>query len=115
MFNKTTTDKNVNYYYHKKIEACFKRNAISTAKSYETALNALMKFHNKPNLNLYDVTVSWLDQFEKYYVEDEKRSLTTVGIYTKTLRTIFNDAIEDKAISIDVYPFGSRKYKIPTP
>lgn len=115
MFNKTTTDKNVNYYYNKKIEACFKRNAISTAKSYETALNALLKYHKKPNLSFYDITVSWLDQFERYFVEDEKRSLTTVGIYTKTLRTIFNDAIEDKTISIDVYPFGSRKYKIPTP
>ncbi|WP_026449918.1 tyrosine-type recombinase/integrase [Aequorivita capsosiphonis] len=115
MFNKTTTDKNVNYYFSKKIEACLKRDGISTAKNYETALKCLLRFHKKPNLNFVDVTVSWLDQFEKFCIEDEEKSLTTVGIYSRTLRTVFNDAIEDKTVSKELYPFGKRKYQIPTP
>jgi integrase/recombinase XerD len=42
------------------------------------------------------------------------KSITTVGIYNRTLRAIFNDAIAEEVISREnYYPFGNRKYKIP--
>ncbi len=115
MFNKASTEKDVNYYYLKKIAACYERESISTAINYETALKCLLRFHKKQNLNFADVTVSWLNQFQKFCIEDESKSLTTVGIYLRTLRTVFNDAIEDKTVSSEGYPFGKRKYQIPTP
>jgi len=42
----------------------------------------------------------------------EEKSKTTVGIYLRSLRTIFNKAIEEGNIAADLYPF--KKYKIPT-
>ena len=41
------------------------------------------------------------------------KSITTVGIYLRSLRRIFNLAIEEGTIDVSKYPF--RKYKIPSP
>ena len=42
------------------------------------------------------------------------KSVTSVGIYLRTLRVVFNNAIDDKDISNNIYPFGKKKYQIPT-
>jgi len=115
MFNKRSTDKDVNFYYAKKIDAYRNKQSISTSKGYETALKCLLRFHGKDHINFLDVTIEWLDKFENFCIDEEDKSLTTVGIYARTLRTVFNDAIEDKTISRDAYPFGKRKYQIPAP
>jgi integrase/recombinase XerD len=44
---------------------------------------------------------------------DNDNSLTTVGFYLRSLRAIFNIAIDERIISSDDYPFGRRKYVIP--
>src|SRR5579859_2916841 len=41
-------------------------------------------------------------------------SITTVGIYLRALRTIINIAIDNGTFRKDAYPFGKRKYVIPT-
>lgn len=41
-------------------------------------------------------------------------SKTTVGIYARALRAIFNEAIDRGLISKENYPFGKKKYQIPT-
>ena len=38
---------------------------------------------------------------------------TTVGIYSRTLRVVFNDAISENIIEVDKYPFGKRGFVIP--
>jgi len=53
----------------------------------------------------------WLEKYQKA-MELESKSLTTIGIYTRSLRTIFNIAIDE---GIENYPFGKRKYQIPAP
>ncbi|WP_025764997.1 site-specific integrase [Dyadobacter tibetensis] len=40
-------------------------------------------------------------------------TLTTVGIYCRQLRSVFNDAISDNIISQDCYPFGKRGFTVP--
>jgi integrase len=44
------------------------------------------------------------------------RSITTVGIYLRALRTLLNEAIQKGLIGKEAYPFGSKKplYKIPS-
>ena len=44
---------------------------------------------------------------------DKKRSITTVGIYLRPLRAIFNMALQEGNLKIEDYPFGKRKYQIP--
>jgi integrase len=40
-------------------------------------------------------------------------SKTTISIYLRALRSIFNDGIQDGIISKELYPFGKRRYQIP--
>jgi len=47
-------------------------------------------------------------------VRTNSRSKTTVGIYLRNLRALFNNAIEQKDIDESIYPFGVKRYSIPT-
>jgi integrase len=62
---------------------------------------------------LEDITKEFLNDFEKWMIE-KGRSISTVGIYLRTLRTIFNNAIAQGLVRPELYPFGRRKYVIPT-
>ena len=46
-------------------------------------------------------------------MQKEEKALTTVGIYLRPLRCIFNLAIQEGDIPAEIYPFGKRKYRIP--
>ncbi len=82
-----------------------------TATSYQTACNALHKF--KSHISLEDITKEFLQKFERSIL-DEGKSITTVGIYLRPLRAIINLAKDTGAFRPDAYPFGKRKYVIPT-
>ncbi|TKT94167.1 site-specific integrase [Dyadobacter frigoris] len=82
----------------------------STASSYECALNSLKKFKTK--LNFEEITPEFLNAYERFMVSDGK-SLTTVGIYLRSLRTVYNQAIESKLIKQEFYPFKKSKFQIP--
>lgn len=84
---------------------------ISTAVSYEYAIKSLQGFTGKSSLNFQDVTVKFLRDYEKWMIENNK-SKTTVGIYLRNVRTMFNAS----SIQNLVYPFGKKKgkYAIPT-
>ena len=84
---------------------------IGTASSYQTACNALNKF--KPNLLFSDIDKEFLQKFENWMIANGK-SITTVGIYLRPLRVIMNLAKDNGVIKPDTYPFGKRKYVIPT-
>lgn len=81
---------------------------IGTASSYECAKASIESF--KKGLKFADVTPTHLRKYENWMTEQNK-SITTVGIYLRSLRTIFNLANIDKSL----YPFGERqgKYSIP--
>ncbi|HWW41412.1 phage integrase SAM-like domain-containing protein [Pedobacter sp.] len=84
---------------------------ISTAISYECSLKSLQKF--KDSLKFEDITIEFLRDYEKWMLK-EGNSLTTVGIYLRSLRSVYNESISDENISKESYPFGKRKYQIPT-
>jgi len=86
-----------------------------TAASYSNALNSFKKYlasKGRKKLNFWDITPDWLNQYERWMVE-QGNSLTTVGIYLRSLRTIVNIAIENGNLDKESYPFGKRKYQIP--
>lgn len=113
LLNKSSTKRDINYYYSKTIEKFHNKGSISTAINYKTSLKCILRFHKKERIDFNDITVSWLERFEKHCVDNENKSLTTVSIYLRTLRTIFNDAKAANSIHEDIYPFGKRKYQIP--
>lgn len=115
LFNKHgRNNNNLISYYENAIEQYKLNRQIGTASNYEYSLKSLTDFHNNQNLNFSDITVQWLNDYENYLISNGK-SLTTVGMYLRPLRAIFNNAIADKKIKAEQYPFGKRKYTIPAP
>jgi site-specific recombinase XerD len=82
---------------------------IGNAVNYKCAKASLQGF--KSDLKFADVTPAFLKKYENWMLTNGK-SRTTVGIYLRCLRAIFNKANIDKSL----YPFGEaqQKYSIPT-
>jgi len=118
MFRPASSVGNVFYYYDNEIKLLYSEDRISTASNYELSKKSIVSFLEsigKPtnHLSFETITKDFLNRYEKWMVKEE-RTLTTVGIYIRPLRAIFNKALLDGEISKEIYPFGKDRYKIPT-
>ena len=119
LYRKSGESTSVYYHYIEIINQLKKQDKLSTADTYSLSMKSFKAFglsknkSSKEILSLYDITVDWLNMYEKYMI-GKGRSFTTVSIYLRCLRAVFNKAIADKDINKDFYPFGKRKYKIPS-
>jgi len=102
------------FYYKQAIEQFKKNQQVSTASNYLYSLRSLLEFHTDENLSFSDITAQWLKSYEAHLLASGK-SKTTVGMYLRPLRAIYNSAISDGNAKPDKYPFGKTKYKIPAP
>lgn len=88
---------------------------IGSAIAYKCALTSIKSFWNKDELQLQDVNTTFLQNYESWMlVEENKKSYTTIGIYIRQLRAIYNVARKDFPINESSYPFGKDKYEIPS-
>jgi len=111
-FREVPAEQTVELAYENYIAELRANEQFGTAKSYQDSNNTLKRFR-PGKLRFEDITKEFLNDFEKWMV-GKGRSLSTVGIYLRPLRTIFNIAIEKGVVRPDLYPFGRRKYIIPT-
>jgi integrase/recombinase XerD len=103
---------NVLAHYDHVINKLKKEDRIGSASSYECARKSIAKFAGADNLVFQKITPAWLLAYEKHMLQ-KGCGRTTVGIYLRTLRAIFNTAVAEGKIEKDIYPFGKRKYQIP--
>lgn len=105
--------------YKEQIDRLKSLDQLGTAQLYELSLKSLLAFNKeifgKESNILYfkEITPIWLEKYEKDMIVSKNRSSTTVSMYLRCLKAIFNNAIADKDIEIDLFPFGRRKYQIP--
>jgi len=120
---KSNYDKNnIVPYFNDYIKQLDAEDRVGSADIYRLSLNSLLAFKGagKPviNLTFQTITVKFLNDYEKWFVKEvdgkKTKSLTSVGIYLRNLRFIFNQAISAGDIPADIYPFGKDKYVIPT-
>jgi integrase/recombinase XerD len=90
-----------------------KEGRAGTASSYECAQKSIAAFFDKATLPFSAVTPEFLRGYEQWMLSEGK-SLTTVGIYLRTLRALYNDAISSGDARQELYPFGKRKYVTPS-
>ncbi|MEO6549718.1 MAG: phage integrase SAM-like domain-containing protein [Ferruginibacter sp.] len=94
------------------IRKLLREGRISSAVNYHCSYTSLKKFRG--NVCFTAITPSYLNEYE-HWLKSQDISKTTVGIYLRPLRALFNAAIEDGIIKKEkCYPFGRRKYQIPT-
>lgn len=93
-------------------EKVFQEERIKSAVAYKTAANSIREF--SPSATIYDVDETFLKKYHAY-LEVKGKSITTIGIYIRALRAVYNYAIAKKLIKKDEdYPFVRSKYVIPS-
>lgn len=76
----------------------------------EDSLSSLRRFRKQQNIDFAEVDENFLKDFSAYcYSRNNKAS--TISVYLRPIRTLFNEAIGEGIISGDLYPFKS--FKIP--
>lgn len=71
-----------------------------------------------PNTKLHDITVDFLNRLTKYIKEQsflrrkKETTDTTISIYMRGLRAVYNFAIDKGYVDKSKYPFGRNKYKL---
>jgi integrase/recombinase XerD len=108
-FEQRNINNSVSFAFDKYIQQLNSEKRIGTALSYECAKNSLDTF--KKNLTFAEISKTLLTKYENFMLENGK-SKTTIGIYLRSLRAIYNlQKIDAKS-----YPFGEAKdkYSIPT-
>lgn len=103
------TADSVSFAFDKYISNLKLENRIGTAVSYECAKTSIAKFNK--DLTFAEVTPTFLKKYENWML-NKGNSVSTVGIYLRSLRAIYNLQNIDRS----VYPFGTgkNKYTIPT-
>jgi integrase/recombinase XerD len=102
--------------FREQIKDMERHNQIGNANVYVCALTSLQKY--RPKLKFEQVSVKFLKDYETAMIA-QGNGLTTVSMYLRCLRSIYNKAILAGIVSRDLYPFGSAKqpgkYCIPAP
>ncbi|WP_373397949.1 site-specific integrase [Algoriphagus halophilus] len=117
---KTGEKANTFFQYETYVKELKEYERIATASSYDLSMRSLKSFLKSrsgkvPSKLLFqEITVKFLNDYESWMVNIQGKSQTTVGIYMRGLRVIFNRAIDQKIIDRDIYPFGRKKYEIPS-
>jgi len=120
LFRKANDGNDVFYQFNITINKLKSMSQIGTANLYDASLKSIKNFllYKKGDipskLSFYEVTSDWLEQYERYMLDTLNRSHNTVSMYLRSFRAIFNRAIDDKDIDKEIFPFGKKKYKIPS-
>ncbi|WP_282117739.1 site-specific integrase [Maribacter aquivivus] len=103
------TTNSISFAFDKYIQNLKLENRIGTAVSYNCAKNSIESF--KKGLTFAEINPLFLKKYESWMLTNGN-SISTVGIYLRSLRAVYNLQNIDKSI----YPFGNgkNKYSIPT-
>jgi len=108
-FNKPGNWHNLFYALEDHIENLKREDRIGYASSFNDCYRSVKKFTGGKDVSFTDITPGWLKKYEKWLLAHGK-SRATVGIYTRALRVLFNQATQEHEIKAE-YPF--RKFKPP--
>jgi integrase/recombinase XerD len=122
LFMRPCIGSSVKQQFTKTIESLQQSDQYGTSECYTLcvkSLEAFLKYSKKTNienLQFQEITPGFLKEYEKYMVQHKGRSYTTVSIYLRTLRALFNIVIKEELVKRDYYPFGNKKdgkYEVP--
>lgn len=89
-------------------------NSLTTSgrKSYALSIkqlyNSLIEFNGHLDIPFAEMDIAWLRRYEAF-LRRKGLAENTIGIRFRTLRSIYNVAIEEDAVSAELYPFKKLK------
>lgn len=101
----------VNEAIESKMKNLMTHGKINSYYRYRSTLHGIERFAGR-KITFDSITASWLRNCENFWVKEGK-NCTTVNIYMKTLKSIFNQALDDGLIREGLFPFGKNGYNIP--
>ena len=81
-------------------------NRTGYALSMEQVYNSLIKFNGHLDMPFSDIDIQWLKKYEQW-LRNRGLAENTIGIRFRTLRRIYNIALERKLVKSEDYPFKS--------
>lgn len=90
-------------YFRKQIEQVRGEGRFSTASNYGIALRSFLRFLKGENLQLKELTSSLVARYERW-LKSQHISMNTISCYMRSLRAVYNKAVEEKLVT-DVQPF----------
>ena len=99
----------VGEFYTALIEKHKRKGEINNANVNLNSYRSIRTFRNhKMNFAFSDITVNWLEKYEAW-LRDRGCAETTLGILFRTLRSVYNKAIQARAVDKKAYPFNTYK------
>ncbi|MDR2409892.1 MAG: site-specific integrase [Bacteroidales bacterium] len=101
----------LNMAYKNKINSLNESGAVGNAGVYSCSFRHLETYAGE-KIAFDTITVDWLKKYEKAMLAEGK-SYTTISMYLRSMRAIFNEVKSVGIIKEAQYPFGKGKYEIP--
>lgn len=99
----------VREFYERLIKDFEDSNKVGNRLVYKSSLNSLKAFTgNELNFYFSDIDKDWLRSYEKWQRAKGNKE-TTISLQFRTLRSVYNKAIEEKITSDKNYPFNDYK------
>ncbi|PWK75433.1 integrase-like protein [Mucilaginibacter oryzae] len=97
-------------YYDQQIKLLDEQGRVGLSGLTYEVQRSLKKF--RPDALLKDVTVRFLESFEYWLRNERKNKDTTISVKIRNIQRVINQAIEDKLLKPEDYPFGEKKYSV---
>lgn len=101
--------KTVEIIFNEQINILEKAQNFGSLHLYKYTCKSLKTFNSHLNFYFSDIDTVWLKKFENW-LRNKNLSDNSIGIIYRTLRTVYNIAIEEKCVNPQLYPF--RSYKV---
>lgn len=106
---KRTNRKTVEVVFQEYMTSLIKAGRKSYALSIKQTYNSIKEFCHSLDFYFSEMDVAWLKRYE-LFLREQRLAENTIGIRFRTLRAIYNVAMEEDAVSQDCYPF--KKFKV---
>lgn len=106
---KHTNHKTVESVFQEHMASLIKAGRKSYALSIKQAYNSLKEFCHSLDFYFSEMDAAWLKRYE-LFLREKRLAENTIGIRFRTLRAVYNVAMEEDAVSPDCYPF--KKFKV---
>lgn len=91
------------------IKQLIQESRLKYASTFRELKNSLLEFNFHLDILFSDIDVTWLKNYEAW-LRNKGLAPNSIGVRFRTLRAIYNRAIEEKIVKQEYYPF--RTYKV---
>ena len=95
--------------FQERIQELKNTKRLGYAESHKTVYHSLLHFNGHLDIYFSKIDKEWLQNYETWLRKNENKE-NTIDIRLRTLRTIYNIAIEKQFVKPECYPF--RSYKV---